>query len=603
MNKGRIYALLAILMVSAFASVPLASANKEDGIMYYGVGSLVVDLDPHQAWDSASLDVIDQVCEGLFGYDLSDPELAIVPVLAESLGTWNEDATEFTVTLKEGVTFHDGNEFDGNDVAWTFARLNALIDAGESQIAELYEPLAAEYPATPLVIKNVTVVSDYVVTFYLNYPYVPFVPLLCFGGSVILSNESTPVDTLLDVATDTLVGTGPYIYGEATAEALDLLAFEDWHGVRPDEYLEEVLFLYYDDNTAKDQAFLAGELDWVDGSQPEFLDQYIASPIHYVGEQRQGTGISYMGMNTVDINKTMRQAISYAFEYDYVIEEMRQGNAARLTSPVPEGIMYHNPDLNYPTYNLTHARQILIDAGIAPAAAADNIDNDAWWLRTTLENPIATYNYSWNTGNAFRADLGILTRADLELIGIEVVMTGMTWSDYLTKLFAHPWELQLYMIGWGPDYNDPSNFINPLFSNTSSSNGAQVNDPHLQDLMTEGLITTDPEDRRDVYYEIQEYIVEDIMPWVFLFVALGRGIWSTELAGIQRNPMGKIYFATMNWQGTEKTTEPTDDDTTPTDDDTTPTDDDSPGIPGYSFIGLLGAAAIGLGVLLYKKRS
>jgi peptide/nickel transport system substrate-binding protein len=535
--------------------------------------------------------VIDQVCEGLFGYDLSDPELAIKPVLAESMGTWNAEATEFTVDLKQGVTFHDGNEFDAYDVQWTFDRLNALIEAEESQIAELYEPLYDVYPATPLVIAEVEVVTDYQVIFHLNYPYVPFVPLLCFSGSVILSNESTPVDTLLDVAADLLVGTGPYEYVEATDEALDLVAFADWHGERPAEYLEEIIFLYYDDNTAKDQAFLAGELDWVDGSQPEFLDQYIASPIHYVGEQRQGTGISYMGMNTIDINKTMRQAISWAFEYDYVIEEMRQGNAARLTSPVPEGIMYHNPNLDYPTYNLTHARQILIDAGIAPEAAADNIDNDAWWQRLTLENPIATYNYSWNTGNAFRADLGILTRSDLEKIGIEVVMTGMTWAEYLGKLFSRPWELQLYMLGWGPDYNDPSNFINPLFSNTSSSNGAQVNDPVLQAMMAEGLTTTDPEERRDVYYEIQEYIVEDIMPWVFLFVALGRGIWSTELGGIQRNPMGKIYFATMNWGGTEKL---------PTDD---AGDDTEPGIPGYSFIGLLGAAAIGLGVLLYKKRS
>ena len=82
-----------------------------------------------------------------------------------------------------------------------------------------------------------------------------------------------------------------------------------------------------------------------------------------------------MSMNNKQINKTMRQAISYAMDYDYVIEELGSGNAYRLISPIPEGILYNSLDMDYPTYNFTHARQLLLDAGIVPAGTDIADDN------------------------------------------------------------------------------------------------------------------------------------------------------------------------------------------------------------------------------------
>ncbi|MHA1522528.1 MAG: ABC transporter substrate-binding protein, partial [Promethearchaeota archaeon] len=164
------------------------------------------------AWDSASIDLIDQVSEGLFGYNLSDPELAIVPVLSVDLGSWNAEATAFTVTLKEGITFHDGSAFTSADVKWTFERLNNLITLGETQIAELYEPLTDGAGDPLLLIDTIDTYGDYEVIFNLNYAYVPFVPLLCFSGSVILPEGAYNTDVLMDTSTDILIGTGPYMH-------------------------------------------------------------------------------------------------------------------------------------------------------------------------------------------------------------------------------------------------------------------------------------------------------------------------------------------------------------------------------------------------------
>jgi peptide/nickel transport system substrate-binding protein len=585
MKKGRIYALLAVLMVSAFAAAPSAvTASYELGSFSYGVGSLVVDLDPHYAWDSASIDTIRQVCEGLFYYNLSDPEVGIIPVLADGLGVWNAEATELTVNLKEGVVFHDGTDFTADDVVYSFDRLATLIGNGESILGELYEPLNGE-----LVINETVAVSDYVVKFVLNYPYVPFVPLLCFSGSAILPEDEYPMDELMDTNTDDLIGTGPYDYISTTAEQTTLEAFEDWHGTFPttdNGKLETIYFILYADADAKNQAFLSGQLDWLDGANPTYLSQFEADPDIYVGEQRQSTVIAYMGMNNHLIPEDVRRAISYAFNYEYMIEELLLGNAARLTTPVPEGIMFHNPDLDYPTFNLTIARTYMEEyLDLTEVEGYPGVGSATWWGLQALTDPLLTYNYTWNSGNSFRQDLGILVRANLEQIGIRVELCPMTWAEYLDRLYGEYDKLMLYMIGWGPDYNDPSNFINPLFSNTSHSNAAQVNDPDLQDMMMEGLQVTDPDERRDLYYDLQAYIVEDLMPWVFLYVSLSRGVWRNTVGGIQLNPMGDLQFSSMYWA-------------IPIVD----TDDTPSGIPGYSMLALLGAAAFAVLAIVYKKR-
>jgi peptide/nickel transport system substrate-binding protein len=599
MKKATIYAILATMMVSMFVVVPTANVAAVDAPQefLYGVGSLLVDLDPAQSWDSASNDVIEQVCEGLFAYNLTDPDLAVVPRLVTNMGTWSTDATEFTVTLKSGVKFHDGSDLDGNDVKYSFDRLNNLCKIGESQLAELYEPLAGVYPDTPLVIKsvNVSTTDPLTVTFYLNYPYVAFVPLLCYTGSFILPEDKYPVDSLMDVASDILVGTGPFKYISQTAELTTLEAFADYHRGAPQ--LDKIYFILYSDATAKNQAFLAGDIDWLDGANPEFLATFEADPDITVGDRRPNTIIQYMGMNNKQINKTMRQAISYAINYDYIISEVLKGNAVRMTSVVPAGILYH-VDCDVATYNVTKAREILVTAGLSKGLAVDDPVTD--WQQLSYSNPIATYNYSYNTGNSVRQDLGTLVKNSLYQVGIKVNVVGMAWGEYLTRLLGEFDKLQLYMIGWAPDYNDPSNYVNPLLSNTSHSNGAQVNDPTLQAWMAEALELTNTTERAAKYAQIQEYVAEDLMPWVFLSTGLGQGVSRNNVKGIVRNAMGKLDFYPMYfdpastrpvWTYTPTATETTE-----------PTDTAPTGIPGYSLYALMGLAAFTVSALIFKKR-
>jgi len=158
----------------------------------------------------------------------------------------------------------------------------------------------------------------------------------------------------------------------------------------------------------------------------------------------------------------------------------------------------------------------------------------------------------------------------LKDIGLKVTNDGMTWGDFLYRLY----ELQgldrnmldIYFVGWIPDYNDPSNFINPLFTNrTVGANGAQYNgflaakeagrnpsllNDNVQLLMEAALAETNPTTRQTYYSRIQYLLVEEDVPWAFCYNPQPADAYTIRLHGIaphaqkmNRKHVYSMYFA------------------------------------------------------------
>ena len=90
-------------------------------------------------------------------------------------------------------------------------------------------------------------------------------------------------------------------------------------------------------------------------------------------------------MNNLVINQAIRQAISYTIDYSYIIDEIKEGKAVRLKSPIPEGILYANSEFDVADMNVEHARQILHDAGIGTNLP---IDDDMAWIIAASREPL-----------------------------------------------------------------------------------------------------------------------------------------------------------------------------------------------------------------------
>src|SRR5271157_524156 len=126
MKKGTAIGIIVIIGLAAAVGIYFVLPKPQ--VLIYGTSSGPLTLDPMWAWDSASEDVIDQVYEGLYQYNLTNPSLPVVPWLATDMGNWTTDKMNFTVTIRPGITFQDGTPLDAAAVKWSFDRLQYLLN-------------------------------------------------------------------------------------------------------------------------------------------------------------------------------------------------------------------------------------------------------------------------------------------------------------------------------------------------------------------------------------------------------------------------------------------------------------------------------------------
>jgi ABC-type transport system substrate-binding protein len=505
------------------------------------------DLDPIHSWDSGSNDVIEQVCEGLYQYNLSDPDLGIIPMLASDYGTWNTAATQLTVPLRQGVYFHDGTLFNASSVQWTFERINYFINASGmpwilndtvSKIHSLYEFPNGTTILDP--VNPVTINSEYSVTINLRGPYAIFEPLICYVTAYMLSPASTPKFELVDTAYGRIVGTGPFVYDYYVADTE--VKFHSWDRYWGGEaFFEDVTFAVINDATTRNNAMLGHTIDYLIGSMSSLFPTFDADPT--ITHRAGGRALSYyyLGMNNNRINKTWRQAISYGINYTYITEELQDGTVYRSNGPLAPDFPGYDPNIQAADYNLTKAREIVVSMGYG-----DMGWTDAQWIAAEF----ATWNYTYNIGNDFREDLLILLQDNLDLIGITIIDQGMSWADFIYRAYGYMEpggydSLMIYWIGWGPDYLSPFNMIAPLFSNKSASNAAQYWNHNVETWLAEVLVETNAASRQALYSNILHQIVEVDMPHAFGYHPYQHSVHSADIHGVPYNAMGSFYVYPM----------------------------------------------------------
>ncbi|MHA1194021.1 MAG: hypothetical protein ACTSP9_17320 [Promethearchaeota archaeon] len=127
--KNSIIAILGIVLIfSMIGNMFLSIVPRGPGpplppplTLYVGTPQSPFTLDPINAWDSASYDVIDQVAEPLFWYDVRDPFLPLEPLLAKSY-SWNSNNTVLSLDLKRDIFFHNHCPFNSTAVKWNVDR-------------------------------------------------------------------------------------------------------------------------------------------------------------------------------------------------------------------------------------------------------------------------------------------------------------------------------------------------------------------------------------------------------------------------------------------------------------------------------------------------
>ncbi|MHA1747586.1 MAG: ABC transporter substrate-binding protein [Promethearchaeota archaeon] len=518
----------------------LNSSNGADPLtLKVGTSSGPATIEPVESWDSASNDVLEQVVETLFYYDLTDVDLPRINLLAESYHWF--DTTHLDIKLREGILFHDGTPFNAVAAKWNLDRLLYLTNCtGTNTGAVAITQTLWMFPdgVTPI-INNVATVGTYNISITLNGAYVPLLSTLSYinAGMISPTAHASEATSFIDLTTGQPIGTGPFRY-EYFVPGVEV-RFTRWDNYwKGPAYFEEMIFVIFYDATTAHNAMLSHEIDILFIIAQQNLPLYDADPNIMVKRFTEETGkpsliYQYMGINNNKHNVTWRKAMALAMNYTYVIEELRGGEAIRATSAISPGFGgTYNSSIVPIDLDIAAARTIMQSMGFGVGFTTDA----EWTSATFLSIP-----YTYNLGNMFRVDLYVAVQYWFDLIGIDVVDDGVTWPEFLNYLFNDYDHLGLFVIGWAPDYLDPYNMLDPLFNPASSSNSAQVNDAKLNTMMASALSETNEAARNIIYQNIQGYMADYGFFHIPLYHPKVTYVHLKEIQGVPYNAMGSFH--------------------------------------------------------------
>lgn len=504
--------------------------SSVDSIFIMGYSGGFMWIDPLEVGGGGDPLVLTQVVEPLFAEILKQDSSyrENVPHLAEN-GLWSNNGLNFTCTLRENITFHDGTKFNASAVKWNFDRLHRLLFNMTTH--------AMWYHLDGTLIINRTIVLDKnIVRFVLNRPYVPFIALLTTLNANILSPHSTPENRFLN-SSEQVVGTGPYIMQSNIEKVSTTIVSNKDYWDYPKPSISKIIFIPYD-YAESSERFLAKETDYAVGND-SYFDAYYNDPTIVV-DGFISPDIMFLGMNNIQINVTMRKAISYALNYSLILEtkdKYSHGSVIRGKSPLPYGTLYSNwQDFDLPVYNVEVARQILVEANwnrTSGLTIDKNISTGNEWEKLAeSSNPLATYNISYIIGRRFLEALAESVADDLKQIGVKVIIYPLTENDHWTNIIYNK-NTSLFWLGAQPLYNDPAHVLDFFCSNKTGYgyNLQQTEDLLVQSWMEEAILETNPVVRSQTYYNIQKRLIEKIFPVVWLYSNVWYDVYRSNLKG------------------------------------------------------------------------
>ena len=518
--------LTAVCGVALFsASFLPATAQKpvSGGVFIYGRGGDSVSLDPAKETDGESLNVGDNLFDGLVQFKNGTTE--IEPALAES---WTTSANGLTYTfkLRKNVKFHDGTPMNADAVVFSLMRQqDPQHEAfGFSKSWEYWNDMGMK-----TLIKSISKVDDFTVKFELTRIDAPFMANLAMQFAFIVS--PTAVRKHKEEFARNPVGTGPFKFVSWTkGERIILDANKEFWGEKP--HLARVIFRSIPDSSARLNAFLAKEIHMMNLPTPDQVNTIKAKRPDAKILNEPAMNVSYLAFNNNKApfnNVKVRQAINMAVNKDAIIKGVYAGFAMAAVNPMPPSLWGYNNSVKAWPYNVEQAKNLLKEAGYPKGFTAE-------LLYMPVSRPYMPDGKK----------VGEAIQADLKAIGIEIKLNTYEWATYLEKTKNGQHEMALF--GWTGDNGDPDNFLHILLSGDNikapAQNIAFYNNPKVTALLNNAKIIASQDQRAELYKQAQTMIHTDA-PWMPIAHSRVAMPMDAKVNGYVLTPTGTRRFDTV----------------------------------------------------------
>jgi peptide/nickel transport system substrate-binding protein len=460
-----------------------------------GTTDKITTIDPAGSYDNGSFAVMNQIYPFLMNTPYGSPD--VEPDIAESAEFTSP--TEYTVVLKPGLKWANGNDLTASDVKFSFDRQVAIAaDNGPSSL--LYN------------LDSTEVVDDTTVVFHLKAPNDQVFPqILSSPAGPIVDEDVFSADALTP---DTEIVDGQAFAGQysITSYALNELvtyeAYDGYKGLLGEAKTPEVNVSYFADASnlklevqqgSVDVAFRSLSSTDVEDLQDDENVKVVEGPggeIRYVvfNFDTQPYGAA---QDDADEAKALavRQAVAHLIDREAISEQVYKGTYTPLYSYVPAGLTGATESL----------KEMYGDGEGGPdAAAAEQALADAG-----VETPVElSLQYSNDHYGPSSGDEYALIKDQLESSGLfSVDLQTTEWVQYSKDRTADVYPS--YQLGWFPDYSDADSYLTPFFL-TENFLGNHYSNPAVDELITTQGVTEDPAERAAVIEEIQDTVAGDL---------------------------------------------------------------------------------------------
>lgn len=440
----------------------------------------------------------------LVKYELVEGSIAIVGDLAESWES-NDELTEYTFTLRDGITWHDGTPFTADDVVFTIETvLNP--DNNAAQRANISTVDRAE------------AVDEKTVKFILNQPFAAL-PVMLGYNRVIFPKHllegadfASPAEFIQNP-----VGTGPFMFSEQVQGShVELVRYDDYFAGTP--LLDSIVFKVIPDGNNRVAQVASGDVDFavIEPSQIQAVEGNgnvevrLAPQVNYYF-----FAINHSNPKLQDAR--VRQALAHGIDQQAIIDNFLLGTGERATGPInPLLGAYYNPDVQTYEYDPERAAALLQEAGWTKGS--DGLLTNAAGEKFPIR---------FNGPSSYPIMVQIITYAQqqYQALGFDVSLEIVEWPVHLEMYAAQEYDL---LMQWWITPPDPD--LYPHY-HTEVNNRWKYSNARADELMVQARTEPDVETRIQLYHELQALLAEDV-PVVYLYYPQEIQAVSTRSQGL-----------------------------------------------------------------------
>lgn len=508
-----------------------SAAEKGDGepvSITVGVGQQFTTLDPGLSTETVNRYALAHMYAGLYK-KLEDG--SVVPDLAAGEPEVSEDGLTYTIKLKDGLVWSDGEPITAHDFVFGINR-NLTYGAENGFVTDKmvrYLEGAEEYLADTEVdletfsFAGVEALDDTTVVYHLKTPCAFFTGLLCGGGFLPLREDVAEAGFSEWAVEPGYPVTGAYVLDYCNENEKVVLTKNESFYDAEDVTVDEITFQVMPDMDAQAAAFKTGDLDAALAISASIVSTY--------ENQNELWNRPQQSVYSIDLNSgekgpealkdvNVRRALAISINRDEIVKAINAGNFyTPLYGYVPFGMKGAEDDFRkegdakqlYQAYDPEKAKELLKEAGYDES------------------NPLTLkYKYS---NNSIHADVAQMLEQMWKAVGVNVELEVVESGVFYDQIDQGDFEMARYALMCT---NDPSEFLNQWTQ--AMQPVAAVADDTYDQMMTDVTKIVDRTEYMNKLHEIETYLVEEQVYVIPLFDFNEPALKKENLKGVYMTP-------------------------------------------------------------------